>query len=78
MNTKNGKIWRFLAIGTVLFLAFVSAVYAYGRLNHRVETLEKIPDKVGLHERAIIKMETDIQYIKASVTRIEGKLDESK
>jgi len=59
-----------------IFLALMVAVYAYGRLNQRVETLEKTPPKVELHDRAIIKMQTDLCYIKESVTRIETKLDE--
>jgi len=77
MTTNNGKLWRILAIVVMVVFALITAVYGYGRLNHRVETLEKIPPKVELHGEAIIRIQTDIEYIRESVTRIEAKLDDS-
>jgi len=76
-SSNNEKFWRILKIAAGAILALVAVVYGYGRLNHRVETLEKIPPKVELHGEAIIKIQTDIEYIKQSVTRIEVKLNDS-
>ena len=65
MNRKNGKIWRIVAIAVTFLLALTVVVYGYGRLSEKVEQ----------HDKSIVKMERDLEYIKASVIRIEAKLD---
>ena len=64
MNPKNGKIWRVAAIGMVLLLALVGVVYGYGRLSEKVDS----------HDKSIIKMQGDIEFIKAAVIRIETRV----
>ena len=64
MNSKNGKTWRVAAIGMVLLLALVGVVYGYGRLSEKVDS----------HDKSIIKMQGDIEFIKAAVIRIETRV----
>lgn len=57
-----------------IFLALVVAVYAYGKLNNRVETVETQVIKVEANEKAIIGLQKDVEYIREAVDRIEKKL----
>lgn len=80
-ETKNGKIWRIFAIAMTAVIALVAVVYGYGQLNHRVETVEKLEPKVQLQGEAIIRIETDIGYIKKSQTKSEtaqGRIEASQ
>ena len=72
---NNEKIWRWVKILLVIILALASVVYGYGRLNHRVETIETDIVKVSENEKSIVGLKKDVEYIKETVDRIEAKID---
>lgn len=58
-----------------IILASVTLVYGYGKLNHRVETLEtQAKESVDTRER-VIRIEEGVVYLKDAVKRIEAKLE---
>lgn len=75
MTKNNEKIWRWSKILLVILLTLASVVYGYGRLNHRVETIETEIVKVSENEKAIVGLTKDVEYIKETVDRIEAKID---
>jgi len=67
-----------LAIFITLILALVPTIYAYGQMSERVDqietkaetnynTLDNIDDKVTDTRERIIRIESDIEYIKKSL-----------
>ena len=74
MARNNDKIWKISRIVVPLILAMAGFVYAYGRLNGRVETIETQVIKVDANEKAIIGLQKDVEYIREAVDRIEKKL----
>ena len=75
MTKNNEKIWRWSKILLVILLTLASVVYGYGRLSHRVETIETDIVKVSENEKAIVGLTKDVEYIKQTVDRIEAKID---
>lgn len=75
MNKSNEKIWRLARIALTIMIMLLAAVYAYGRLNNRVETLEtQAKEAVDTRER-VIRIEEGVVYLKEAVKRIEEKLE---
>lgn len=72
----NGKIWRILAIALVVIFAAATVIYGYGRLNHRVETLETGAEKAEETRERLIRVEEGVEYLKKAVDRIEKRFDE--
>ena len=75
MAKNSEKIWRWVKILIPIILVLASVVYGYGRLNHRVETIETDIVKVSENEKAIVGLTKDVEYIKQTVDRIEAKID---
>ena len=75
MAKNSEKIWRWVKILIPIILVLASVVYGYGRLNHRVETIETEIVKVSENEKAIVGLTKDVEYIKQTVDRIEAKID---
>lgn len=71
MANVNGKTWRILAILLMAFFAAVGVVYGYGRLNHRVETLETAAEKSEETRERLIRVEEGVEYLKKGVDDIK-------
>lgn len=78
MAKNNEKIWKISRILVPIFIALLVAVYAYGRLNGRVEAVEIEVKKVDTNEKAIIGLQKDIEYIKKGVDDIKGQLQDAR
>lgn len=76
MEKNNQKIWKISRILVPVFLALVVAVYAYGRLNGRVEAVEIKVEKAEDTRERLIRVEEGVEYLKKAVDRIERKIDE--
>jgi len=75
MTKNNEKFWRWARLVLAILVPLLVAVYAYGRLNGRVETIESDIVKVSENEKAIVGLKKDVEYIRQAVDRIEGKID---
>lgn len=72
---NNEKFWHLARVAITIVVLLLAAVYAYGRLNNRVETLEdKAKEAVDTRER-VIRIEEGVFYLKDAVKRIEDKLE---
>lgn len=71
---NNEKIWRWTKLILAIVLPLLCAVYAYGRLNGRVESIETDIGKVSENEKAIVELKTDIKYIKEGIDDIKEQL----
>lgn len=71
---NNEKIWRWGKILLVIIMALAGVVYGYGRLNHRVETLETQAEEAQKTKEKVIRMEEGIEYIKKAVDEIKEQL----
>lgn len=78
MRNSNEKTWKISRILVPIFLALLVAVYAYGRLNGRVEAVETEVKKVDANEKAIIGLQKDIEYIKKGVDDIKKELQDAR
>lgn len=72
---NNEKIWRWSKIVLAIILASVGLVYGYGKLNHRVETLETQAKEATDTRERVIRIEEGVGYLKEAVKRIEDKLE---
>jgi len=72
---NNEKLWRWARLIMVILVPLLVAVYAYGRLNGRVETIENDIIKVSENEKAIVGLKKDVEYIRQAVDRIEDKME---
>jgi len=77
MNQSNEKIWRWSKILLMIILALASVVYGYGKLNHRVETLETQAKDAQETKEMVIRIEANVKNIKDAVHRIESKIDKN-
>lgn len=78
LNCKNEKAIRLIRIAIPIVLVIAGIVYAYGKLNSQVSTnkvtaIEAL-EKADANQDNIIRLQTDIGYIKEAVDRIEEKL----
>lgn len=71
---NNEKFWRLARISLTIIILLLAAVYAYGRLNNRVETLEEQAKEAQKTKESVIRMEEGIKYIRETVKRIEEQL----
>lgn len=78
MAKNNEKIWRWGKILFVIILALAGVVYGYGRLNHRVETLETQAKEAQKTKEMVIRIDTNVKNIKEAVARIENKIDDRR
>jgi len=79
MAKNNEKIWRFLRVILLIGGILVAIAVAYGALNNQVqgntETINQHKTKLERHDRDIVEVKTDIKYIRATVDRIEKKIE---
>ena len=73
-NGKNDKFVRIIRIALPIILIIASVIYGYGRLNNRVEAIEKRVEKTEDTRERLIRVEEGVEYLKKAVVRIEGKL----
>lgn len=75
---KNNNLWRVIGVIFLIGSVLMGVALTYGTLNQRVdnisEDVQANTEKSGSNERVIIRMDSDIQYIKQSVIRIESKI----
>jgi len=76
MAKNNEKLWKYSRILVPIILALVVAVYAYGRLNGRVEAVEIKVERAEDTRERVIRVEEGVEYLKKAVDRIEKKIDE--
>lgn len=73
---KNNEIfWRWSKIILTLIIVLGAVIFAYGKLNSRVETLEGQAEEAQKTKETVIRMEEGIKYIKEAVKRIEERLE---
>lgn len=72
---NNEKIWRWTRIVITIGVLLLAAVYAYGRLNSRVDTLEIQAEEATDTRERVIRIEEGVVYLKEAVKRIEEKLE---
>lgn len=75
MTKNNEKFWRWTKIVIAILLPLLCAVYAYGRLNGRVEAVEANVKKTEDTRERLIRVEEGVDYLKKAVDRIESKID---
>lgn len=75
MIKNNEKIWRWVRIVIPILIVLIATVFAYGRLNNRVETLEGQVEKAVDTRERVIRIEEGVVYLKEAVKRIEAKLE---
>lgn len=75
MIKNNEKIWRWVRIVIPIIIVLIATVFAYGRLNNRVETLEGQAEKAVDTRERVIRIEEGVVYLKEAVKRIEKKLE---
>jgi len=74
MTKNNEKFWRIARIALTIIILLLAAVFAYGRLNQRVETLETQAKEAQKTKESVIRMEEGIKYIKKAVDEIKEQL----
>ena len=78
MEKNNQKIWKISRILVPVFLALVVAVYAYGRLNGRVEAVEIKVEKAEDTRERLIRVEEGVEYLKKGVDEIKKELQDAR
>lgn len=76
MTKNNERIWRWSKILVPIILASAVVVFGYGRLDHRVETLETQAKEAQETKEIVIRIEADVKNIKEAVARIESWIDD--
>lgn len=71
MDTLKKNLVVLVNIVTLL-VVFCTAIYGYGRLNARVDSVETRQDKTELSD---IEIKRDCQSIMFKLGKIEGKID---
>ncbi len=82
---KNNNIWRIVSMVFLISITLLGAAIAYGVLSERVmnntddieltaQAQKELADRTGESEKVIIRMQTDISYIKKGIDRIEKKI----
>lgn len=74
MPKNNEKFWRLARIAVTIGILLLAAVYAYGRLNNRVETLEGQAKEAQKTKEMVIRIEAHVEYIKESIDEIKEQL----
>ena len=78
MTKNNEKFWRWSKIVLAIILASVGLVYGYGKLNHRVETLEVQAKDAQKTKEIVIRIDANVNNLEKAIARIEGKIDGRK
>jgi len=80
---NNSKLLNLLKlILTLMGILFLAAgiIFASGGYIYKVDNIEKKVAEQGemvtLHDKAIVGIQKDVEYIRGSVDRIERKIDE--
>jgi len=73
MKNNNGKIWKILTVLAIITIAAAGVVYGYGKLNGRVEAVEKRVEKTEDTRERLIRLEEGVEYLKKAIDRIEDK-----
>jgi len=70
---NNGTLWKIIAVVAGICIAAAGVVYGYGKLNGRVEAVEKRVEKTEDTRERLIRVEEGVEYLKKAIDRIEGK-----
>ena len=59
-------------------LSIAGPIMAYGALNQKVSDLERRVSAVEGHDRAVIRLEVQVENLIALVRKLDDKLDEAR
>lgn len=73
MAKNNEKMWRMIriviSIGTILVLVAVAYASLRERVQGHSQTLTEHKIKIDAHEKAVVKIVTDIEYIQKDMAK---------
>lgn len=73
MGENNEKYFTVKVIWLPLAVAFILAIFAYGKYTEKVNQLEKVAEQTKKNTELIIELKADIKYIRNTVSRIDDK-----
>jgi len=75
----NGRVQSWIRIGLVVLAMAMSAYGSYislrGDVTRNARNIEKVEKTATENKDCVIRMQTDIEYIKKGVDRIEKRLE---
>ena len=76
IKKDNNGGWNVSTITLIIMIviAVIPPIYAYGKMNEKVTTLEAELEKVKTITNSIDVIQTDIKYIKEHIQEINNKL----
>lgn len=75
MAKKNSETaWRWIRIVLPVGILLLATVFAYGKLNNRVETLEAQTKEFQKTRESVIRIEAHVEHIRESIDDIKEQL----